>query len=163
MMFYLLTEKVSQIKTKCREMLSADIVTVRQLAQLTGKLSSSMQAIFPANLQSRFLQMDHIKGLLKGKSYEQKIILSQTARDELIWWVTKIEEFNGKAMITPCPDFVITSDASDLGWGLLFKTKVQVAYGESKNQISMSMQKNYWQLFLQCKHSQKKGFILPFF
>ncbi|CAC5357552.1 unnamed protein product [Mytilus coruscus] len=32
------------------------------LAQLTGKLSSFMQAIFPANLQSRFLQMDQIKG-----------------------------------------------------------------------------------------------------
>ncbi|CAC5393416.1 unnamed protein product [Mytilus coruscus] len=122
MMFYLSKEKVSHIKTKCRE-ISADIVTVMQLTQLTGKLSSSMQAIFPANLQSRFLQMDQIKGLLKGKSYEQKIILSQTARDEIIWWVTKIEEFNGKAIITPCPDNVITSDASNLGWGLLFKTK----------------------------------------
>ncbi|CAC5420573.1 unnamed protein product [Mytilus coruscus] len=121
MMFYLPTEKVSQIKTKCREMLSADIVTLRQLAQLTGKLSSSKQAIFPANLQSRFLQMDQIKGLLKGKSYEQKIILSQTARDELIWWVTKIEEFNGKAIITPCQDIVITSGASNLGWVASFQ------------------------------------------
>ncbi|CAC5360871.1 unnamed protein product [Mytilus coruscus] len=88
MMFYLTSEKVSQIKTKYREMLSAEIVTERQLAQLTGKLSSSMQAIFQANLQSRFLQIDQINGLLKEKSYEQEIILSQTARDELIWWVT---------------------------------------------------------------------------
>ncbi|CAC5404240.1 unnamed protein product [Mytilus coruscus] len=138
-MFYLPTEKVSQIKTKCTEMLSAEIVTVRQLAMLTGKLSSSMQALFPSNLQSRFLQMDQIKGHLKGKSYEQEIILSQTARDELIWWVTKIEEFNGKAIITPCPGIVITSDASNLGWGLFFKTKVQVAYGgkqESKFHIN---------------------------
>ena len=64
--------------------------------------------------------MDQIKGLLKGKSYEQEITMSQSARDELIWWVTKIDDYNGKTIVTPSPDIVITSDASNLGWGLLF-------------------------------------------
>ena len=76
-MFNLPIEKVNQIKTECGQILEAKAVTVRKVAKLTGRLSSSMQAIFPANLQSRFLQMDQIKGLLKGKSYEQEITLYQ--------------------------------------------------------------------------------------
>lgn len=95
--------------------------TVKELAKLTGRLSSSIQAIFPANLQSRFLQMDQIKGLIIGKSYEEDIFLSDEARKELIWCGTEIDLFNGKTIITPSPDLVITSDASNLGWGLIFR------------------------------------------
>jgi len=132
MMLYLPQQKVDQIKKECEQILNLRSITVRQIARLTGRLSSSMQAIFPASLQSRFLQMDQIKGLLIGKSYEQEITLSQSARDELIWWATKIDEYNGKTIVTPSPDLVITSDASNLGWGLLFSRKVQEGFGQKK-------------------------------
>lgn len=68
-----------------------------------------------ANLQSQYLHMLQIKGLLIGKSYEQEIILSQEARSELIWWASQIDNHNGKTISTPSPDFVITSDASNVG------------------------------------------------
>jgi len=121
MMFFLPEEKINHIKQKCKEMLKLEKVSVRQIAKLTGKLTSSMQAILPANLQSRYLQMLQIKGILIGKSYEQEIILSQEARSERIWWASQIDNHNGKTIITPSPDFVITSDASNLGWGATFQ------------------------------------------
>jgi len=45
---------------------------------------------------------------------------------------TKINEYNGKTIVTPSPDLVITSDASNLGWGLLFSRKVQEGFGQKK-------------------------------
>jgi len=117
MLFFLPKTKIDQIKLNCQNIFSKGRVSVREIAKLTGKLISSIQAIFPANLQCRFLQMSQIKGLLVGNSYEQKIILSKEAREELNWWINQIDNHNGKTIISPSPDLVLTSDASNLGWG----------------------------------------------
>ncbi|CAC5376867.1 unnamed protein product [Mytilus coruscus] len=77
MLFTLPEEKVVKIKQECHQILNLQWVTVRQLAKITGKLVSTMQAIIPANLQCRYLQLLQIKSLVEGKSYETKIQLSK--------------------------------------------------------------------------------------
>lgn len=117
MTFYLSKEKVTKLKKSCREVLSTKNLTVRELAKITGKLVSTLQAIIPANLQCRFLQMLQIKAIMSGKTFEAKIVLTKEAREELIWWVNQIDQSNGRSIITATPDLVLTTDASNEGWG----------------------------------------------
>ena len=116
MMFHLAEEKITKLKVSCREILSAKKVSVRDLAKITGKLVSTLQAIIPANLQCRFLQMLQTKSLMSGKTYESKISLTSEAREELLWWVNQIEQSNGRSIISVTPDLVLTTDASNEGW-----------------------------------------------
>ena len=117
MMFYLPQEKVQKIKQLCLQMLNSVKVTVREVASLTGKLVSTVQAILPANLQCRYLQMLQTKSLLSGKNYESFIILTKAAKEEISWWLNQVDSSNGKTIISSTPDKVITSDASNQGWG----------------------------------------------
>jgi hypothetical protein len=83
MMFYRPKTKIDKKKSNCQNILSKGRVSVREIAKLTGKFISSIQVFFSSNLHCRFLQMSQIKGLLVGNSYEQNIILSKEAREEL--------------------------------------------------------------------------------
>ena len=123
MIFNLSSEKVENIKLACRQILAEKSATVRQLAKLTGKLVSTLQAVIPANLQCRFLQMLQIKSLMLGKTYETKVDLTIEAQEELAWWINQIDQSNGRSVISPSPDIVITSDASNAGWGAVYLDK----------------------------------------
>jgi hypothetical protein len=48
-------EKIRSVKKECQHLLNNPIVEVRVLSQLLGKLSASIQAVFPAPLHYRFL------------------------------------------------------------------------------------------------------------
>ncbi|CAC5413118.1 unnamed protein product [Mytilus coruscus] len=117
MLFTLAQENAVKINQECHQILNLQWVTVRKLAKITGKLVSTMQAIIPANLQCRYLQLLQIKSLVEGKSYETKIQLSKGAQEELGWWINQIDQSNGRAIISATPDMVITTDASNKGWG----------------------------------------------
>ena len=51
--------KVEAIKADCNNLIACDEVSVRELSQLIGRLTASIQAIFPAPLHYRHLQ--HLK------------------------------------------------------------------------------------------------------
>ena len=44
-------------------------------------------------------------------------MVDQEAKTELSWLITKLEAWNGKALIHPDPHITIQSDASLSGWG----------------------------------------------
>ena len=90
---------------------------MRTLSQIIGKLTSSIQAIFPAPLHYRHLQRLQVRGLLMGKGYETVVPLSEDCRDDLQCWIDQMSNWNGRSIITPAPDLTITTDASLKGWG----------------------------------------------
>ena len=92
-------------------------VSVHRLAQVIGKLSSTVQAILPAPLFYRQMQMQKAKALVTTKSYETMVMLSDASREELEWWTDHLQSWNGRAIISPGPDMVIQTDASKTGWG----------------------------------------------
>lgn len=111
-------DKVQDIKQKCLKMVQADMTTVRKLAKLIGKLTATAQAVLVAPLHYRRLQMQKSKGLLQGnQAYEAKVELTSHCKEELRWWISELENCNGKTIMKPQPDLVITSDASKIGWG----------------------------------------------
>ena len=117
MTIHLPQTKINQIISHCRQLLLQDSISVRDLSRIIGRMTASMQAIFPAPLHYRILQMTRTRYLIQGQSYETMLILPQSAREELIWWINNISLCNGKTLVTPAPDLVISTDASKMGWG----------------------------------------------
>ena len=83
-------EKMNQLIQSCRDRIRKKTASVRTLAKIIGKLTSSMQAVLPAPLHYRHLQMLQVKGLLAGKSYETMVSLNQNCQNDLQWWVDQI-------------------------------------------------------------------------
>ena len=117
MILVLPDDKVKSIKSLCRTLLGQQIVSVRDLSQLIGKLTASIQAVFPAPLHYRNLQHLKNQGLAKGSGYDSCLPLSREAREEIQWWLVHLEAWNGWAILSSLPDLVIETDASKLEWG----------------------------------------------
>ena len=110
-------KKLQDLVHSCRQLLQSRMSTVREISRLVGKLTSAMQAILPAPLHYRHLQMLQIQSLLAGKSYETEITLNQSCKEDLQWWIDQITNWNGRSITIPPPDLIITTDASLKGWG----------------------------------------------
>ena len=106
--------KIEQLKTMCKNTLTKKVLTVRNLAKVTGRLRATAQAFSPAPLQLRNLQR-----LMKTalKKYECRIPLDQGSVLELNWWIQNLESQNGKPVSLKTPDLTIISDSSLEGWG----------------------------------------------
>ena len=109
--------KVEAIKSHCSKMLLYHEVSVRELSQLIGKLTASIQAIFPAPLHYRHLQDLKHKALARFGHFDATTALSTEAKDELQWWLAHLNAWNGRALVRPSPDVIIETDASRTGWG----------------------------------------------
>jgi hypothetical protein len=112
-------QKLQKLIQSCQQLLLNRVSSVRELAKVVGKLTSSIQAILPAPLHYRHLQMLQIKTLIAGKSYETQVTLDQSCWDDLQWWIDHITSWNGRAIAMSAPDLVITTDASLKGWGAI--------------------------------------------
>jgi hypothetical protein len=130
--------KVDQIKAECQRLLNLGIVTVREMAQLLGRLNAARMAVHPGPLFYRQLQMLKTRGLLRGKSYEAQIHLDLESRSELRWWRDHLNNWNGKTFLSPSPDLVICSDASMQGWGCVC--------GDVKTQGLWSKEESSWHI-----------------
>ena len=57
------------------------------------------------------------KALLHHKSYGARVALTTECLQELRWWKHSFQQWKGRAIITPGPDLIISTDASNSGWG----------------------------------------------
>ena len=108
-------DKVWSIRRECEGLIANPVTTVRQLAHLLGRLSSSIQAVFPAPLYYHYLQQAKIQALQLGGHYESQVFLNQEAIEELQWWAENLMAWNGRALAHPDPNMVIESDPSKEG------------------------------------------------
>ena len=75
-------------------------------------------AVLPAHLHYRHLQMQKSKALLAGQqNYNTQVVLDLECKSELKWWFRHLQDHNGKSLISPAQDLVITTDSSMMGWG----------------------------------------------
>ena len=117
MILVLPDDKVKSIKSLCRTLLGQQLVSVRDLSQLIGKLTASIQAVFPAPLHYRHLQ--HLKnlGLAKGSGHDP--CSPPPTRSEVgnpvVASPPRSMERQSHPELTPPPDLVIETDASKVG------------------------------------------------
>ena len=110
-------DKLDNIRIQCQTLLQAKSTTVHRMSQIIGTMTSTLQAVHPAPLYYRALQMTKTRELLRQKSYAASMTLTEECKMELQWWVTNLTIWNGRAIISPGPDMIIQTDASMTGWG----------------------------------------------
>ncbi|KAF0286907.1 hypothetical protein FJT64_014614 [Amphibalanus amphitrite] len=108
-------------------MLKRPTVSARLLARIAGRCISMMAAVFPAKLKLR-----NIYRLLNSRmSWDEAMPWSPEAREDLSWWLTSLDGWNGRLLVPPAScDLQLSTDASETGWGATLSTPVaQTASG----------------------------------
>ena len=77
--------KIQKVVSKCQNLLNNLQTSILELTKLIGLLTSNIQAVLPARLNCRFLQMQQISSLSKNLSYLDKIVLNENSNIELKW------------------------------------------------------------------------------
>jgi hypothetical protein len=113
-------EKIKQIRQDTRKLLETPIPQALALSRLLGKLNHAAQAIPPAPLFYRNLQLclrRSLEGTAGGRDYSTQAYLTPAASQELEWWREHLTRWNGQCLLITTPDVVIQTDASTTGWG----------------------------------------------
>ena len=84
-------EKVEKILISCNELLTANRITIRQLAQTIGLIVSSFMAVKQGQLHYRSLEIHKTRSLQTIGSFDALITLDPPSRQELLWWKTHIK------------------------------------------------------------------------
>jgi hypothetical protein len=110
-------KKVQKVLHKCREILVAPTLCVREVAQLIGLIVSSFPAVFEGKMHYRFLEREKISALRVHDDFDCEIELSDLAKADIQWWLKNLTNKNGCTIQNYTPDLVIETDASLGGWG----------------------------------------------
>nr|XP_006002749.1 PREDICTED: uncharacterized protein LOC102348257 isoform X2 [Latimeria chalumnae] len=70
---------------------------------MLGLLSSSIGAIFLGPLHYRALQRVKVDTLRQGMLYDDCLVLTPEAREELVWWLQYMDAWNGRAIFWVLP------------------------------------------------------------
>ncbi|KAK7109102.1 hypothetical protein V1264_013207 [Littorina saxatilis] len=101
----------------CKRALKVQLITIRDLAKVIGKLVASFPAVRYGPLFYRKLESVKKAALKKEKgNYDSCTVLSVTAKDELSWWIENVSTAYNVIAVSQ-PDITVASDASLSGWG----------------------------------------------
>ena len=104
-------EKVSGIRKEAKRLLAQHNVSARELAKFIGKLSAAILAVYPAPLHYRSLQaLKHRVNRVAG--YDGQMEITGPAREDLHWWISHLDEWNGREIQEMDPEWEIETDAS---------------------------------------------------
>ena len=117
-------EKIKQIRQDTRKLLEMHIPQALALSRLLGKLNHAAQAIPPAPLFYRNLQLCLQRTLemtVGGRDYSAQAYLTPAATQELEWWQEHLTKWNGRYLLTTTPDIVIETHHPQQDGGLCVK------------------------------------------
>lgn len=106
-------DKQHKIKVQVQSLLHRP--TVHMAMKVLGLMVSAIEAVPFAQIQLRALQAN-ILSTWKGGPLSRTLILPQTTREALQWWLRTDNLATGQSWVTPDWN-VISSDASLKGWG----------------------------------------------
>ena len=84
-------KKIQKIKLKHLELYKNHHIFLLELAKVLGHLTSTIQVVLPAMLNSRFLQQQQIQALNEMGSYVRNIVLKRESKQEMSCWVKNLE------------------------------------------------------------------------
>ncbi|CAC5418289.1 unnamed protein product [Mytilus coruscus] len=150
MVVKLAPKKVANIVELCKNLLVKCFVTIREFAQLIGKLVASEHGVLyvPVFYKTLEIQKDVELKLNKG-NFEARIILSNESKQCINWWIENIHH-SFKPIVFKPPDRKFESDSSMLGYGALDVTNNLTLSGvwSLSEQRTNKLRFNNTQLFL---------------
>jgi len=115
-------KKVREIKREIKRVLEKEVISIRNLASLIGKIQAINQAVFMVPFRTREMLLQKIQELKAG-NWEKMIFLEEEVKMELRWWLENIKKVNGKEVETKEIEKTLTTDASLIGWGRYWRDK----------------------------------------
>lgn len=122
--FLVPNRKLLNLKSFTAQLIAVNQVQVRDLARFLGLVTSMTIGLAPGSAFARNVQLLLIDSLHKSGSFDSYVVLTEAARDELKTWLLQVNEWNGRDIIRPQPDLIITTDSSLTGWGAVCNGKV---------------------------------------
>jgi len=117
MTFSLEKEKMDAFKRDCKRLTKRGTASARDLARVLGKISSMSAALLPWRLRTRATLISKNQALRATGNWDKQITLDERVIRELQFWLTSIQEWNGKSIREIEPDWTLTSDSSGIGFG----------------------------------------------
>ena len=149
-------EKMKKLRAEARSVKTANHLSARNVSRQIGKMSSMTQAIPPVPLFYRKLQKDLVIALARGnQDYESPRHLSKESKDELDWWTSYLQRWNGKQMFSHKVEMTIESDASLAGWGARAGDQRTGVPGTAGRETGTSTAWNFKQPSWQSRHLPK--------
>ena len=105
-------EKKDKIISHCQGILKEKSVSVRELTQVLGRLSSTAIAMLAAPLQYQAIQKQQIAEVAITNNFDSMIVFTEEARKELQWWVENLQLTKGQTLINSQPLITISTDVS---------------------------------------------------
>jgi hypothetical protein len=91
------------------------LLSGQQLSRLIGKLIATTPAVHLAPMMLRALQHDLPR--FDHRWRRASIALSDLAIRDLAWFHSNLKGWDGRSLIEPRPQWIMTTDASGTGWG----------------------------------------------
>jgi len=88
----------------------------REMAKLIGLLNSFDMAFLPTRRHYYHL-LQWKNENLSHQLWDKKHKISQEAKDEMLWWLKNLDDWNGRMIIPQPHQIIIYTDASKTGWG----------------------------------------------
>ena len=167
MLVTLANDKTSQIKDLLVDSIPMKKTTIRHFAAILGTLAATLPANKYGQVFLKRLEYEKAKALKKRSfNYDASMRLSETARQELTWWLQSIDTIS-KPILTPNPSVVMYTDASFLGWGCYlpdrnFRTGGRWGPEEAYQDINFLELKAVLLSLQSCCRSASKGHILVY-
>ncbi|XP_068671103.1 uncharacterized protein [Montipora foliosa] len=130
-------EKLNKLVERASATLHHSKRSVREVAEVIGLIVSSFPAIKLARLHYRHLQFSKINALKENlNNFNAACSLSQGVKDELEWFSTRCHLYNGTSIKKRSSVMVLTTDASQSGWGVTFEWRVVDGRKEATHQLA---------------------------
>jgi hypothetical protein len=97
--------------------------TPRLIHSLTMRIKSATLAIFPANLHTQALMFFKNNSVKTRTDWDRLLPLPHNCLEELRWWLTNLSQWNGRTLLPTNHEHTIYVDASDKGWGGVYRQK----------------------------------------
>jgi hypothetical protein len=99
-------------------------ISAKKLASFIGLAQSIRLAVQPTMIFTRFLLRDLQRATFR-RNWDRAIIpsLSPEALGELEWWEKEVWGWNSSPVLESTPTEVLTTDASETGWGATWRDK----------------------------------------
>ena len=110
-------ERAHSIKCACQKLVSEQNHTIREVAQVIGKIVASFAAVKYGPLHYRQLEKDKKLALKRTRGdFDELMQLSEGSIEELKWWIVNVIDAENDICGSE-PDLTISTDASTTGWG----------------------------------------------
>ena len=110
-------DKVTVIVNECKNLFAQEHATIRNVSKVIGMVVAAFPGVQYGPLHYRSLERQKTRALQENQgNYDRCMKITKGMKSELQWWIINLPT-QSKEITRGNPQVIITTDASDQGWG----------------------------------------------